>query len=341
MNARTRSSRARTPIWVRVLCALVLAPILLSAVAWAAGAIFFDLPAPYAVRAVLACTWALAAPTALFFARPRHFALVAVVAGFALILGWWLSLEPRQDRDWRPEVAVSPNATVDGERVTIEGVRNFDYRSEDDFTARYDTRTYDLGKLQGLDVFQCYWGNPNMAHPIFSFDFGADGRICFSIETRPERGEGFSTLGGLYRRFELIYIAADERDVVRVRTNFRQGEDVYLYRLHLPHENVRELFLEYVNRIVQLHGQPEFYNVLTHNCTTSVRMQRSAAKRAPFDYRLIVNGKADEMLYERGILDRSLPFDELERRAHVNPRALAAGDAENFSERIRAQTFAH
>jgi hypothetical protein len=200
-------------------------------VAWAAGALYFDLPLGAALRTVLTVAWLLAALAALALVRPLRRAALVLALGFAAILAWWLTIRPRQDRQWLPEVAVLPRATIAGERVTLHDVRDFDYRTEQDFTPRYEERTYDLANLRGLDVFQCYWGSEWIAHPIFSFDFGPDGHVCFSIETRKEVGEGYSTLGGLYRGFELIYVVAEERDVVRLRTNFRQGEDVYLYRL--------------------------------------------------------------------------------------------------------------
>jgi len=305
-------------------------------IAWAAGALYFDLPASAGLRTAAALAWTLGAFGVLAIVRSTRTRLLLVALGFFAILAGWLTIRPRQDREWLSDVSRLPHADIDGTRVTLHDVRAFEYRTESDFTPRWEDRTYHLEKLGGLDVFQCYWGSELMAHPILSFDFGEDGRVCFSIETRKERGEGYSALGGLYRQFELIYLVADERDIVRLRTNFRQGEDVYLYRVTAPLESVRELFLEYVQRIDELHSQPEFYNALTANCTTSIRLQRKPEERAPFDYRVILNGKADELLYERGLLDHSLPFADLKQRAHINPRARAAGDASDFSARIRA-----
>jgi hypothetical protein len=310
-------------------------PVAALAALWAAGALYFDLPAPTAIRDAVAIAWMPGVIAAWFLVRSRFRA--RVVAGFVFlgIIGWWLTISPRQDRDWKPEVAVLADAVIDGERVTIHNVRNFDYRTETDFTPRYDTRRYDLRQLRGLDLFLNYWGSPLIAHPILSFDFGEQGRICFSIETRPERGEAYSAIRGFYRQFELIYIAADERDVIAVRTNFRKGEDVYLYHLNLPLEQVRRRFLQYVCRISELHARPEWYNAVTTNCTTSIRSQHDAKDRVPWDWRILANGKADEMLYELGVVDRSVPFSDLKRRAHINERAKAANDTPDFSERIR------
>jgi hypothetical protein len=184
-----------------------------------------------------------------------------------------------------------------------------------------------------VDIFITYWGSPYMAHPILSYDFGTDGRVCFSIETRPVRGQAYSAIGGLYRQFGLAYIVADERDVIRVRTNYRKGEDVYLYRLKAPF--VRESFLEYIRTVNELHETPRWYNAITDNCTSAIRHQRAAAERAPWDWRMLVNGYGDELLYERGSIDRSRPFAELKKLSHINERAKAANDAPDFSERIR------
>ena len=311
--------------------------IVVLAAVWAAGALYFDLPAPVIIRDTAAMGWLIGVFIAWFFLSHRRWSRFAVGLAFLCILGWWLSIPPQQDRDWKPDVAVLPNAIIDGERVTINNVRNFDYRSLNDFTPRYETRTYNLSRLQGADLFVIYWGSPLIAHSIVSFDFGDQDRICFSIETRPQRGKSYSAIGGLYRQFELIYVAVDERDAIRVRTNFRKDEEVYLYHLNLPKEEIRGRLLEYLGRMNQLYARPEWYNAITSNCTTNIRTQHVTGKRTPWDWRILIDGKGDELLYERGVLDRSLPFGELKRRAHINSRALAADNAPDFSERIRSE----
>jgi len=304
---------------------------------WATGAIYFDLPAPSVIRHGAAAVWLLGFIIAWFWLPHRRWSRLIVGVVFLCILGWWLSIPPRQDRDWKPDVAVLPNAVIEGDKVTINDVRNFDWRSLTDFTTRYDTRSYNLSRLQGADLFIIYWGSPLIAHSIASFDFGEQGRICFSIETRPERGKAYSAVGGLYRQFELIYVAADERDAIRVRTNVHKDEEVYLYHLNLQLEEIRTRFLEYLRRMNQLHDRPEWYNAITSNCTTNIRTQHVVAKPAPWDWRILVDGKGDELLYERGVLNRNLPFAELKRRAHINARANDADNAPDFSERIRLE----
>ena len=301
-------------------------------VLWANGALYFDFPLA-SLRPWLAVLFPLLAIGLVVMVRPRWRAKMAIAGSVTLILIWWSSQQPRQQRDWKTEVAKTSHAEIEGEIVTIHNVRNFEYRTEKDFTPRYETRRLDLRNLKGIDIFINYWGSPYMAHPIISYDFGVDGRICFSIETRPEKGEAYSALGGLYRQYELFYVVADERDVIRLRTNFREGEDSYLYRLKGP--NARDSFMEYVRTVNELHQTPRWYNAITNNCTSAIRQQRAATDRPPWDWRMLVNGFGDELLYERGSIDNSMPFAELKKIAHINERANAAGDAVDFSEKIR------
>jgi Domain of unknown function (DUF4105) len=301
-------------------------------VAWAFGALWFDFPDKNLSHWV-AAGFSMVVVLVAVFLKPFWRAKLVVAVGVILVMTWWFTLQPRQYRDWKTEVALLPHAVIDGDEVTIHNIRNFDYRSDKDFTPSYEMRKYHLSKLKAADIFITYWGSPYMAHPIVSFDFGTDGRICFSIETRPEKGEAYSALGGLYRQFELIYVAADERDVIRLRSNYREAEDVYLYRLLAP--RVRDAFLEYVNTINELKETPRWYNAITNNCTTAIRHQRASAERAPWDWRMLVNGYGDQLLYERGGIDTSMPFPELRKLSLINPRAKAADQDPDFSEEIR------
>jgi hypothetical protein len=297
---------------------------------WAAAALYFDLHPGAATAYVLVILLAL------IFLRAYWRRVGATLGGFAIVLAWWLTQRASNDRTWQPDVARTAAAEIAGDTVTVRDFRNCDYRTETDYTPRWETKTVHLSELRDADLAINYWGSPLIAHPIVSFRFGDDDHVAFSIETRKEVGESYSALRGFFRQYELIYVVGDERDLLRVRTNYRQGEDVYLYRLNLPPEEVRERFLEYIARLNELHTKPVWYNALTTNCTTSIRTQRAGTKRAPFDWRIIANGKMDESLYERGVLDRSLPFPELRQRARINELARAADDAPDFSRRIRA-----
>jgi len=302
--------------------------------AWATGALYFDFPI-LTLRAPVAIMFLIVLFVSVIFIPGKLRRLVAALGGFALVLGWWLTLKPSNNRPWPPDVAQTAWAEFNVDEVTIHNVRNCDYRTEADYTPHWETRTVRISQITGIDLAVNYWGSPWIAHPIVSFQFADVPPICFSIETRKKLGQTYSTIGGLYRQFELIYIVADERDVIRVRTNYRKGEDIYLYRTTISPAQARERFLEYIHSLNAMRDKARWYNAITTNCTTSIRTQHAATERMPWDWRILVNGKGDELLYERGVLDHSVPFAELKRRAYINARARAANNAPDFSERIR------
>jgi len=303
-------------------------------VLWATAAIYFDFNFP-ALRVTLAILFAIAMLLAFIFVKSRLRAMGVFVAGFFLVLAWWFTLKPSNERPWQPDVAQAPFAEINGDEITLHNVRNCDYVTETNYTPRWETRTVRLSQITGIDIALTYWGSPWMAHPIVSFQFADATPVAFSIETRKEVGESYSAVRGLFRQFELIYIMANERDVVRLRTNYRQGETVYLYRTKATPSQAQGRFLEYVAKINELRARPAWYNALTANCTTSIRTQRAADERAPFDWRMILNGKSDEMAYERGALTGTLPFSELKNRSAINARAQAADKSQEFSRKIR------
>lgn len=305
--------------------------VVLMGCAWAYGALYYDGPSKLLAAAQVVAVLAVAV-----FVRPCRRKLAVIGIGFAIVVAWWLTLKPAADGDWQPDVARMPWAEMNGDEVTIHNVRNFDYRTETDFTPRWETRKLRLSQLTGIDMFVNYWGSPWMAHPIVSFQFADSAPVCFSIETRKKAGQSYSAIGGLYRQYQLIFIVADERDVVRVRTNYRKGEDAYLYRTTAGLAQTRVRFLEYIRSINGLRDTPRWYNAVATNCTTGIRSQHPAAERMPWDWRLLVNGKADELMYERRTIHTGgLPFAELKRRALINTAAQAANDAPDFSRRIR------
>ncbi len=318
--------------WLSSCSALVVWLLLGIGSLWACGALWFDFPM-VGLRPWIAGLFGCAAVLICSFLRPRWRAKLVLAGLIMLTMVWWFTLQPLQFRDWEMEVAKTACAEIEGTIVTIYNVRNFQYQTDSKFTPFYETRRLDLNNLKHADVFINYWGSPFMAHPIVSYDFGDDGHICFSIETRPERGEVYSAIGGLYRQYELTYVVADERDVVRVRTNFRKNEEVYLYRLKAPF--IRASFIEYLHTINELNQTPRWYNAITNNCTTAIRHQRAASERAPWDYRMLINGYADELLYERKGITTSLPFTELKQISLINIKANAANDSAYFSDKIR------
>jgi hypothetical protein len=324
-----------------ILASLVAGLAMAGATGWAALVLFYLAPGSAGVRTAAAWSFAVLGLLALgylFVRRARRLVAIGFAMAFALVLAVWGSATPSNDRDWQPEVAVLPYATIDGDRVTVHNIRNFAYRAETDFTPAYHDRTFDLRRLDRVDLVASYWMGPAIAHLFVTFGFGND-HLAISIEARKDRTKPYATLAGFFRQYELVYVVADERDVIRVRTNYRNDppEDVYLFRLTAPIENGRRVFLDYVRDINELREHPRFYNTLTTNCTTMI-LAHSAVNpgHIPYSWKVLLSGYAPEYAYEQGRLDRSLPFEELKERSHINAAARAADQAQDFSQRIRA-----
>jgi len=321
--------------WIRGALLVPPAIAIAGALGWAGLALWFDGPAARPLAGALTVGFVVVALATLILVRPMRRALGAVLVLWLAVLGWWLLIPARADRDWQPDVARLASADIHGDVVTIHNVRDFDYRSETDFTERWEDRTYDLSRLRGADLFLSFWGPTLIAHTILSWEFDGGKPLAISIETRKERGEEYSALRGFFRQYELYYVVADERDVVRLRTNYR-GERVFLYRLRGSPALVRRLLLSYLEQINRLAQTPRWYNALTQNCTTTIRFHaQQAAVRNPLDWRLFANGRADELLYERGDIDTSLPLAALRARSDITATARAADQDARFSDLIR------
>jgi hypothetical protein len=311
--------------------------IALLATLWAAAALYFDGPFP-SWRPLIALLYVFAMMAALIFLRRRKQVLIVVFAGFFLTMFWWLGINPSNERDWKPAFFYTAYAEIKGDHVVIRNVRNCDYRTEEDYTCRWETRSLNLANLRGADVFITWWGSPWIAHPIVSFDFGEQGHVAISIGTREMAGQSYSALRGFFRQYSLAYTVSDERDVIRLRTNYRKNEEVYLFRTTAGPGLARKILLAYLARINRLHQTPEWYNALTNNCTTNIAVSLAEARntRAPLDWRILLNGKMDELLYERAdLVTGGLPMAVLKDQAHINAAAKAANDRADFSALIR------
>jgi hypothetical protein len=311
---------------------------------WAVFAIVYSGPRAGIVNNALATAFAIASVTllvALGSRRWRWRSLAVYLVLFAALVMWWRGIEPSNERDWQADVSVLAYADIEGDEVVVHNIRNFDYRTETDYTPSYYDKRFDLRKLEAVDLIAVYWMGPAIAHTFASFAFAGGDHLAISIETRKEKGEGYSTIKGFFRQYELYYVVADERDVIRLRTNFRHDppEDVYVYRVQGPIENGRRIFMEYMKQINALRVRPEFYNTLTTNCTTAIWYNTLVnAEHLPFSWKILASGYVPEYLYQAGRLDTSVPFPELKRRAHVNARAQAADADPDFSRRIRAES---
>jgi hypothetical protein len=301
---------------------------------WAILAIQFS-NLPGFLRPWIAAIFAISSLTALVGRFSSRRTWLVFVAAFAVVMAGWLLMLPSNSRNWQPDVALLPFADIKGSMVTIHNVRNCDYRSETDYTVRHYDRTYDLNSLKSVDLSLVYWGSPYIAHTMLSFGFSDGGVVCISAETRKEAGEAYSSIKGFFRKYELTYVVADERDLIGLRTGYR-GELVYLYRLEESADLVRQVFLDYLREVNSLVDHPRWYNALTGNCMTGFRINTAPYNPdSRVDWRLVVNGSIDEMLYEGKAIYTGLPFAELKKRSLINPRAIGQDKFPDFSQRIR------
>lgn len=304
---------------------------------WGCFALWYQSSPTPAVKVLCVALWiifSLAMLVAVFNGQVL-LGIIGFSAVFAVMVAWWTSLQPSNDHAWADDVAQMTTGVIEGNWVTLHNVRNFDWRTVDDYTQRWETRTYDLERLTSVDMIMSYWTGPAIAHMLISFGFDDGAQVVFSVEIRRQKTQQFSEVGGFFKEFELSVIAADERDVIRLRTNVRR-EDDYLYRLQLPKTAIRSLFLAYVAEANSLIDTPRFYNTISVNCTTLVyQMMKRIVGHLPLDYRLLFSGYLPEYVHSVGGLDSRYTLDELKRRGHITERALESDRSDSFSADIR------
>jgi hypothetical protein len=308
--------------------------VLLLGIVWSAAALYFDSPTQGNWPLGFAVGFFLSALLITFLARSFLRAIVAITSLCLLVALWWSTIMPSNQRPWIPDVENVASAVVEGDKLTIRNVRNFSYTSETDFTPQWETRNYDLSKITGLDMYFSYWSGPTIAHTILSWEFDHRDHLAISIETRREVGEEYSAVKGFFRQFEIYYVVADERDLIRLRTNFRK-EQVYLYRLQVSPELARHMLLDYIDTINGLAVKPVWYNALTQNCTTTIRQHSAHLGYAgAFNWRIFANGYLDQLLYQRQLINNSLPFSQLREASMISTRGIEAQETD-FSSAIR------
>ena len=305
--------------------------------AWASLAIYYSNLLNESVRAGIAISLAVCTGAAFLFLKRRFWTLIGFLVVFCLVMAWWLSIKPSNDRNWQPDVAEIPYATIQDNLVTIHNIRNLNYRTETDFDVHYYDKTFDLKNLDSVDMIAVYWMGDAIAHIMMSFGFEGKDFVAFSIETRKEIGEGYSTIKGFFKQYELTYIVGDERDLIRVRTDYRNPqEDVYLYRIRFNRERAQKLFMEYIKQINSMKKRPVWYNTLTTNCTTNIVMHiKTFSERVRYNWKILLSGYTPLYAYELGALDTRLPFAELKKVSHINPKAHVIGNDPEFSRKIR------
>lgn len=315
----------------------------LAAGCWVVLALYFSgaaQPVVHSIAAAAAGVATLATISTLPYEQWRWRAVGAFALLFAMALSWWSTIKPSNYRNWQADVAALSYGVAEGDSITIRNIRNFQYKSETDFKSGYYDKRFNLQDMEGVDIVAVYWMGPAIAHVFVSFAFTDGSHLAISIESRKEQGEAYSTLKGFFRQYELYYVVADERDVIRLRTNYRHDppEDVFVYRLSGDIERGRKFFREYVSQMNALREVPQFYNTLTTNCTINLWANSLTIEdHLPMSWKILASGYVPELLYENGRLQsHGLSFSELRQMAHVNERANRANDAIDFSRRIRA-----
>ncbi len=317
---------------------VLLGLVMLASGAWGTLALWYQLPGGTVMRTLGSALWSLLVLGlfALAVVRRSGWPLGIYLVAFAVLLAWWASIRPSHDRVWADDVARLLRGEVHDNRVTLVNVRDFTWRSDDDYDVRWETRSYDLDRLVSADAIVSYWGSRAIAHAMISFGFDDGRHVVFSVEIRKKRGEAFSSIGGFFKQFETVLVAAEENDIVRVRTNVR-GEDDYLYPMTLERPTMRRLFLAYVEAANRLAERPAFYNTVTSNCTTLVyRMARQINPGLPMDIRLLLTGYLQGYLRDHDAIDNRAPEAVQRAGARITDKARGVRPGEDFSRAIRA-----
>lgn len=305
---------------------------------WAVLALWYQAPGGVPGRMLCCALWLLGLAGCMYWlwaGQGGWQATLGYLMMFALLMLWWSGIRPSHERNWADDLVYISTGELEGNRVRLHHVRNFDWRSPEDYDIRWESREYDLRRLRSVDMITSYWGLENIAHVLVSFGFDGGEHLAFSVEIRREQDESFSEIGGFFKQFELAIIASDERDVVRVRSNVR-NEDLWLYRINLNPADARELFRSFVVQANRLAEHPRFYHTITGNCTTIVySMMKKIVAGLPLDYRLLLTGRLPAYVHEVGGMMPGMELEELQRRGRITERARAAGDDPRFSALIR------
>jgi len=324
-------------LWKWLVVPLIGLVVILTAL-WSVCAIYLAKSPAYSIRIIAASVFILSNITVFLNTKRRWYFLVFFGSTFIAVIIWWSLIPPSNNRNWADQTSVLSYAAFSNNFVTVHNVRNFDYKSKKEFTTNYYTKTYNLNKLKKLYLVVSYWDNNRaIAHTMLDFEFENGDCLVLSVEVRREKGEEYSAFKGLFKMNEIIYILADERDVIRLRTNF-ENEKVYLYPLRFSDVKIRMLLVDILNKVNKLKEKPEFYNAITENCTVSLvnHFANISENKKKFYIEYLLNGFLDWRLYENGVIETKLPPKEAKQTYFISDIAKETGSDANFSKKIRA-----
>ena len=263
--------------------------------------------------------------------------LIIVILCVPLIL--YSFIMPTNEANWNKDQAVLPFAEINNKLVTIHNIRNATYTSETDYEVSYYDKTFDLTHIKSVDfVVEPFSNFGGAAHTFLTFGFEDESYVAISIEIRKKKGQSFSAFKSLFKQYEIMYVVADEKDVVKLRTNYRK-DTVYMYPTRIDQAHAEKLFLSMIARVNELYAKPEFYNLLMNTCTTNIvrHVNEISETKIPWNYRVLMPGYSDKLGYDLGLFDTTLPYEKIRDAYQINDKAMKYGDDKNFSLRIRGR----
>ncbi len=265
------------------------------------------------------------------------FLILILLLGIALAITHFVT-SPSNDRNWNLDQAILPFAEINNNFVSVHNIRDFTYASTTSYTVNYYDKTFDLNKIKKVwYVVEPFSGLPGSAHTFLSFEFEDNQFVAISVEIRKEKGETYDPIKGIFNQYEIMYVIADEQDVIKLRSNYRKDE-VYVYPIKTT--KAQELFLDMIKRVNNLKDHPEFYNTVTNNCTTNIvrHVDTITPKRVPFfNLQVLFPSNSDKLAYKLGLIDTDLSFEDARIRYHINDRAMKYASDPNFSVKIREE----
>lgn len=262
----------------------------------------------------------------------------------AIIFGVWLIFllalnlthHPSHDRTWELGHEALPHISIKDELVTITNYRHFKWTDALEATPDYETKSFRLSDITGVSVLISHFSDfEGLAHIFLSFELAGGTPVVVSLETRREVGEEFSPVLGIFRQFEIIYVVGDERDLVGVRTDYRD-ERVYLYPTKATDEQAQALFLRLAEKINTVYAKPQMYNTLLRNCTNEItrEVEHMTTLDFPLTWKTVLPGYFDEVLYEMEVIDTTLPFNETKQKQLIDNSQVSA-DSDSYSQDLR------
>ncbi len=267
-----------------------------------------------------------------------YFFIIIITLVLLVLLITKFSTKASNDRNWNNDQEILSYAEINNNLVSVHNIRNFSYNSTTEYIKDYYDKTFDLNKLKKVwYIVEPFSGIPGSAHTFLSFEFENNEFISISVEIRKEIGESYSPIKGLLNKYELMYVIADERDVIKLRSNYRK-DLVYVYPIKATVEKSRGLFLDMVGRANSLKENPEFYNTITNTCTTNIvkHVNKITPSRVPFlNIKILLPANSDQLAYKLGLIDTELSFEEARKRFYINDRAIKYATSSDFSVKIR------